>query len=190
MSVILAVSTGVAQAQAPPRNWQLGARVALTGSSQSSDPEGFTAFSTFPVETFVGYRVNDSFSLEFAARLESREIEQTAPTTMPLGSIEFVPLNLLLHYRLARGKWSPYATAGLNMTLAWEKSGLLDAMDVAPSFGPAVGAGVNRAVNDYLVWNVDFRWNLARTDLSSYGTREMRLIIDPASLGVGFAVRF
>ena len=192
--VAAALPTTLALAQAPPqprpRNWELGARLAITGASRSSDPSGYSAYSTFPLEGFASRRLSQGVSIQFTARLESREVEQTTPTTMPLGSIEFVPMNLLLHYRLSRGGWSPYVALGANATLVWEKSGLLDAMDASPSFGPAVGIGLNKKMTDYMVWNVEFRWNTARTELSSNGVREMRLTIDPASLGVGFGVRF
>ena len=67
---------------------------------------------------------------------------------------------------------------------------VLDSMDISPSFGPAVGIGVDVAMNDYLSLNADLRWNAATHDVTANGTQQLRLTIDPASLGVGFTVKF
>lgn len=191
MPPFLIITASFAQAQEPRRNWELGARLLATGSSHESEPSGYTVYSAVPLEVLGRRHVNDRFSVELAARMEAREIDQlTTPTNLRLGSIDFLAFNLLAQYRFGRGRWTPYVAAGGNATVAWEKTGALDSMDVSPSFGPAIGAGLNIAMNSYLYLNVDLRWNTASHDVTSHGTQQLRLTIDPAALGVAFTVRF
>jgi outer membrane protein len=106
-----------------------------------------------------------------------------------LGSLELVPLSLLAQVRApVSGPVRPYLGAGVHLTMAWEKSGVLDTMDVAHSVGPAVQAGADIRVSPAVAVNADITWYLHRTEVSTQGARIVSLRLDPLvlSAGVGF----
>ncbi|MEZ4584867.1 MAG: OmpW family outer membrane protein [Gemmatimonadales bacterium] len=190
----LVAIAGSSAAQSRPREkpWVMKTRLLVTGTNRSSEPEGFTTYTAFPLEVSIGRSLGGRFALELAARSESREVDRAAtPTAERLGTLELLPVSLLAQYRLGRGRVRPYLGVGGNLTVVWEKAGVLDSMEVSPSLGPALQAGVDVRLSEYLVFNADFRWNAMRTDLDAPGgPRFARLLIDAASLGVGLGVRF
>jgi outer membrane protein W len=173
--------------------WELGTRILATGTNRASNPAGYKMYTSFPLEVALRRSLGARFRLELAARNDSREIDREgSPTAVRLGSIEFVPMSILLQYRLrTTHNASPYLGLGANATLAWEKSGVLDSMNVSPSLGLAVDAGVDLKLTDYLAGNLDLRWNTWATNIDAHdGSRLARLMVDAASLGFGLAVRF
>jgi outer membrane protein W len=181
-----------AQATGEPGPWTFTTRLLAAGTNRTSEPTGYKVYSTFPLEIALRRALHPVVSLELAVRSESREVDrEQAPTALRLGSIEFLPVNLLL--QVSRGghhTFRPYAGLGGNLTVAWEKSGTLDSMDVSPSVGPAIQVGTDLSLTRQLNLNFNFRWNTHSTDIESHGVRLARLMIDAASLGVGFGVRF
>ncbi|MGE0555143.1 MAG: OmpW family protein [Gemmatimonadales bacterium] len=194
LAVLLVAITGssAAQSRAPEKPWVMKSRLLITGTNRSSEPDGFTTYTAFPLEVSIGRSLGGRVALELAARSESREVDRAAtPTAERLGTLELLPVSLLAQYRLGNGRLQPYLGVGGNLTVAWEKAGVLDSMEVSPSLGPALQAGVDLRLSDYLVFNADFRWNAMRTEIDApRGPRLARLLIDAASLGVGLGVRF
>jgi len=190
--LVAIAGSSAAQSRAPEKPWVMKTRLLITGTNRSSEPDGFTTYTAFPLEISIGRSLGGPFALELAARSESREVDRTAtPTAERLGTLELLPVSLLAQYRLGSGRLRPYLGIGGNLTVAWEKAGVLDSMEVSPSLGPALQAGVDVRLSDYLVLNADFRWNAMRTDIDApAGARFVRLLIDAASLGVGLGVRF
>ncbi len=174
-------------------NWEFDTRLLVTGSSHGSEPDGYTMYTAFPIEVAVRRTLSRRFCLELALRNESREVDKSAtPEAVRVGSIEFLPTYLLLQYHLrTTGTWRPYLGLGVNATIAWEKAGTLDSMNVSPSVGPAVQAGVDIELKSYLALNADFRWNTFTTTVEPDGGPTLAKIkVDPSSLGFGVAVRF
>lgn len=190
----LCVAALPARAGGDDRPWTIRTRAVMSGSSDHSEPDGYTVYSGIALEGAVGWAFHRIFALELAARTESREIDQaTGPDSedMRLGSVELLPVSLFVQVRPAW--WSrvhPYAGAGLNLTVAWEKSGMLDSTDLSPWVGPAIDLGADVDVASALFLNLDLRWNAYRTDVESEGRRMVRLQIDPISLGLGVGARF
>jgi outer membrane protein W len=180
-------------AQRPPTNWEFHVRLLATGTNRASEPAGFKAYSAFPLEVGLRRAIDRRVRLELSVRSESREIDQAAsPTAVRLGSLEVLPLNLVAQYRFRIGSAvQPYLGAGVNATMAWEKSGVLDSMNVSPSLGPTLQAGLDIPLDRNFTFNADFRWNTWKTTIESDGgSRLARLMVDPSSLGVGIAVHF
>jgi outer membrane protein len=174
------------------RYWDFSTRLLITGTNRGSEPADYHLYSTFPLEVALRRATGARVRVELAVRSESRELTQgTGPSHIRLGSIDFLPVNLTVHYRFRPGqRVRPYVGAGLNATVAWEKSGTVDSMNVSPSLGPAVQGGVEVRLNEYLSFSVDFRWyTFATTIEAPDGTRLTKLLVDPSSLGVGLAVR-
>ncbi len=168
-------------------------RAVAAGSSDHSDPPGYTVYSAFAIEAGLNWAPHPLFAVEIDARTESREVDVASPTggdDVRLGSIELLPLNLLAQYRpFPGGALHPYLGAGLSLTTAWEKSGALDDTRVTPGIGPAVQLGLDIDLSSSVLLNLDARWNLYRPNLENAGQHIATLRVDPISLGIGLGFR-
>jgi outer membrane protein len=186
----------LAAAQAPVEHtapWTFTTRLLATGSSDKSEPDGYKAFSAVTLEAALRRNFGRILGLELMARTESREVDSLVPSgeDRRLGSLELLPLSLMLQFHPAsHGAVRPYAGAGVNLTVAWEKSGALDSLDMGGSVGPALQAGADFDLSSRTLLNVDLRWNRLTADLENAGARLTRLKLDPLSLGVGLGFRF
>jgi outer membrane protein W len=181
-----------AQGTAPSSAWAFTTRVLATGSSDHSEPDGFQAYSAFTLEAALRRRLGGSFAAELTVRTESREVDSlvTSGEDRRLGSIELLPLNLFLQYRLGGRSVHPYAGAGVSATFAWEKSGLLDSTDMKGSIGPAIQVGADVDLSSSVLLNTDLKWNRMRADLKNGEARLADIRVDPLSLGIGLGFRF
>lgn len=190
----LVPSARVAQTSAvAERPWVFTTRVLVTGSSDHSDLPGYQVYSAFTLEAGLCRRLSRLFAAELTIRTESREIDSLVPSgeDRRLGSLELLPVDLLFQFRLpTKGGVHPYAGAGVNLTVAWEKSGLLDSVDMAGSVGPALQVGADLDLSSYALLNVDLKWNSLTADLSNAGTRLASIQMDPLTLGIGVGFRF
>jgi len=198
---LLLLTAAAAQAQAPspsappPGPWTFTTHLVLTGSSDEaeSDPEGYKVYSAIALDVAVQRRLGSRLAFEVSLRTESREVTVRGPDgeEAPLGSVEALPLSLLIQYRpRAGGSFRPYIGGGLNLTVVWEKAGALDSTDLSPSVSPAVQLGTDVRLSPRVFLNVDMKWNPWRTDLELEGKTLARLRIDPLALGVGVGFRF
>lgn len=194
VALVLVLLPEVVLGQPSESVWSARTRLQLTGTSDSSDPVGYTVYSGVPIEVSLRRDVGRRVSVEASASLESREVDTIRAGVSPrlnLGSIQTLPLTVLLQARpWSGGRFRPYAGVGANVTMFWEKSGALDSMDLTPGIGLAVQLGTDIVLSDAAVFNVDVKWNQLETDLESGGATVARLSINPLSLGVGFGFRF
>jgi outer membrane protein len=177
----------------PPVPWSFRTRIVMSGNSDQSEPAGYTVYSGIGIEAALARSIGRRFSAELAIRTESREVDRdlTATSYDRLGALELLPVNLTLHWRPRSGRsFDPYLGAGLNLTVAWEMSGALDTLDMAPHVGPALQVGTDIALSRTAFLNLDLRWNTLTTELSHAGTTVARLVVDPVALGVGVGFRF
>jgi len=84
----------------------------------------------------------------------------------------------------------PYAGAGMNLTVAWEKSGTLDSTDMPGSVGPALQAGVDIDLASDVLLNVDVKWNSLTAKLENGGVPLTDIRMDPIALGLGVGFGF
>jgi outer membrane protein len=188
----------VASAQPAPSSagpWSIRTRVQLSGSSDLSEEEGYRVYSGVPIEISVRRELGGRFGLEFSGALESREVDVASPDgsdRVNLGSIQTLPINVLVQYyfRGDAARVRPYAGAGLNLTVFWEKSGALDSSDLSPGGGLALQVGTDIALSAAVVFNLDLKWNQLATDLELDGRTLARLSIHPLTFGAGFGFRF
>jgi outer membrane protein len=191
--VALASTRALAQSLQPDREsaFTFRTRALVTGSSDHSDPPGYKVYSTFPLEAGLGWSFHRLFALEIDARTESHEVDvasASGPDTR-LGSIELLPIYALAQVRPWAGTLRPYAGLGANLTVVWEKSGLLDDTRIPPAIGPAVQLGLDIVLSRVVVLNFDARWNVLRLHLEGGTAPPATLRIDPLSLGVGLGFR-
>lgn len=174
--------------------WSVRTRAVMSGSSDHSEPDGYTVYSGISLEAGVAWAFHRLFAGELTMRTESREIDQATgegSEDMRLGSVELLPMSLLVQIRPPWwARVHPYAGAGLNLTVAWEKSGMLDSADLSPGLGPAVQLGADVDLGRALFLNLDLRWNAYRTEVERADSPMVRLRIDPLSLGLGVGARF
>lgn len=174
--------------------WSARTRVQITSASDASESDGYTVYSGVPIELSVRKDLGRFVSVEASAALESREVETVRAGVSPrlnLGSIEAMPLNIVALVRPWTGRRvQPYAGLGGHLTVFWEKSGVLDPMDLTPSAGLVLQAGADLVLSSTAVLNLDVKWNRLEPELESGGAPVARLAINPLTLGVGFGFRF
>ena len=190
--LLVAASPAWSQDTEPEWHGMLVTSVFVSGNSSRSDPAGYTVYSGIGLSAAVRRYVGRLLAVELSARTESREVDVSQPTgpDLRLGSLDLLPVNLVLELRAPlRGSIRPYAGAGVNLTLAWEKTGVLDPMDVSAEIGPAIQLGSDFALSPRIVLNLDVKWNTYRPRVSSANAPVVTLKVDPLllSTGIGFA---
>ncbi|MEZ4411773.1 MAG: OmpW family outer membrane protein [Gemmatimonadales bacterium] len=194
LTLFLVGVIGTTQAQeATAPNWTLFTRAFVAGGSYSSSPAGFESYSGIGLEIALQRQIGARWAAAFTLRTESREVD-SVPSSGPslrYGSVELLPMSLLVQYQpRVHGAWQPYLGLGATFTVAWEKSGVLDTLDVPPYLGPAVQAGVEFALAPAVLLNLDLRWNTDRLTFQSSGSDLAELKIDPMTIGFGVGFRF
>ena len=146
MAVTLFFVSSDGYARDPERSpWIFRTRAVLSGNSHDSDPAGFIAYSGLALEAGVTRGFSGAFAAEVCLRTESREIDREVSSgpAERLGSIEVLPLTATVQYRPdLPGSLHPYLGIGAAVSFTWEKSGLLDSMDVGTHLGRAKTEGL------------------------------------------------
>lgn len=193
VAILGSASCRAENTDAGSENWLFRSGLVLSGNSDESEPAGLKAYSGVAIEIGVRRRLRHSLAAELSLRTESREIDQEMPPQPPerLGSIEMAPVAFTLLYSPSySGRFHPYVGFGVCLTLAWEKSGVLDSLDIAPYIGPAIQLDLDYDLSDIAVLNADLRWNMLRSDIKLAGERFAKLKIDPIVLGFSVGFRF
>src|SRR5690349_18306 len=134
--LVLLTQELAAQSSSSARPWTFLTRLVATGSSDRSEPAGYKVYSSFALDGGLRRDLSRTLAAELRLRTESREVDSlvTSGEDRRLGSLELLPMNLTLQLRpFPAGSVRPYAGGGLNLTVAWEKSGALDSVDMAGS---------------------------------------------------------
>ena len=174
-------------------NWTFRTRAVMTGTSDASEPEGYKVYSGISMEASVTRALTRSLVLCWNVGTLSREVELTEPgtTKVNLGSIEVLPVDVMVQWSLRRGgRFHPYVGGGINVAVYWEKSGALDSTDLTPTVGPTVGLGFDYDISPRMIFNVDFRAARATTDLKAEGSTIATLSLHPSTLAAGIGFRF
>jgi outer membrane protein W len=190
--IALVVMASPSAAQQAGRPWTFRTSVLLTGNSDTS-PEGYKAMSGFGLGVAVRRQITGILSAELTLATVSREvvIEEPSGVESSQGSIESIPMNLLVQVRPSlNGGVHPYAGLGLNFTPVWEKTGALDSDDIAPTFGIAAQLGVDIDLSPGVLVNVDLLWNTAEPDIEADGVRVTTLTMNTFTLSAGVGFRF
>ena len=187
--VLVATGHVAAQSEHP---WTLRTRALLVGANAESDPVGLDLYSAFTVEADISRRFGRHFAVELILASASHEVTSTVDgVEVPLGSVELLPPTLLAQYHfLPEARVHPYIGAGVNLSIFYEKSGDLDALDLATKVAPAAQAGVDVDLSDRMMLNFDVKWIWLETTLENQGVSLAELTIDPFILGAGVGFRF
>ncbi|MBB3189810.1 OmpW/AlkL family protein [Halomonas cerina] len=137
----------------------------------------------------LGYQFHDKLGIELNG---TEPVEHDlALGGAGIGSVERMPLNLMLNYYPLGGTPSrvqPYVGAGLNYTHFSEEE--LAGLDVDESYGAAGQVGVDLAVTDYLLVGAFARYADVDADVSVGGTDIGEAEVDPTTIGGVLTLRF
>ncbi|HEX5634967.1 MAG TPA: OmpW family outer membrane protein [Gemmatimonadales bacterium] len=195
----------VAAAQDPAHldhPWMVRARgvyIAPTG--------GTTTLGGLPLEVGADATAEIDISRRFGKYLGAELVLATAAHEVrledgaSLGSVHILPPTLLLQFHLPlAGKVHPYIGAGVNYTMIYDKTGVLETpglaiegaeeLDLGDSFGFAGQVGLDFDIGERAVFNVDFKYVDLKTELSVDGTSLGDVDVTPIIFGVGFGYRF
>ena len=169
-------------------------RGTLSGNSAESEPPGYEVFSGLAIEAALEREVGHHLAVELSVRTESREVEGPEGPGLEkrLGSLEMLPINLLVVWRprVERAILRPYVGAGLNATVIWEKSGLLDSTDPPSNFSPAITLGADIRLSSRAALSLDAKWHKMNVDLKGLADPAPSVTLDPLALGLGLGLSF
>ena len=194
VAMLLVPALASAQGRETRPDWRALARLALSGTSHASTPEGYEIYSGLAFEVAVARRLGDVFAAELSVRIESREVEGPASLAdRALGSLEMIPVNLTVQWRPRDpidAVFQPYAGAGLNMTAVWEKSGALDSTDSPPSFAPVGQIGGVVRVGAGTLLTLDVKWHPMDIEIEGLSDPAPSIEVDPLTLAIGMGFTF
>jgi outer membrane protein len=177
--------------------WMVRARATHLSPADKSDQVGGTgAYDRISVEkrTIPEFDISYFFSKNLAAELVLT-IPQKHDVMLDgvvIGSFKHLPPTLLAQYRFdAIGSVTPYLGAGLNYTRISSVSLLGGAADLENhSFGLALQAGVDFAIDSHWSLNVDLKRINIRSDVVAGGAKISAVKVDPTLVAIGVGYRF
>lgn len=151
----------------------------------------------------ISYFFTDNIAAELILGVTPHDVsaQGTSVGDLDLGDVTLLPPTLTVQYHFnPEGQVRPYVGAGVNYTLFFNEdlpSGtVLDSIDYDPSFGLALQAGVDYALNERWFLNFDVKKVWINTDVTIDATTALSAVvdadvdIDPWIIGVGFGWRY
>lgn len=137
------------------------------------------------------------FSYFFTKTIAAELILGTTPHAVratggvDVGDVWLLPPTLTLQYHpLPDERISPYVGAGINYTMFYGEDGGLPGFKVHDTFGFALQAGVDYAIDDAWSLNLDVKQIFLRPEAEAAGLAVEEVRIDPLIVGVGLGYRF
>lgn len=188
-------------------DWQFRLRAITVQPDESADIAtigGDVDINTSVVPEFdISYFFTDNIAAELILAVTPHDVTAvgTALGDVDLGDVTLLPPTLTVQYHFApEGQIRPYVGVGVNYTLFFNEdlpSGtVLDSIDYDPSFGLALQAGVDYALNERWFLNFDIKKVWINTDVTVDGTTNLGAVveadvdIDPVIFGVGIGWRY
>jgi len=114
---------------------------------------------------------------------------------VPLGDVQLLPPTLTLQYHFPLGgRVKPYIGAGINYTFFFDATpagGAVTALSFSNDVGIALQAGVDIAIDDHWLINIDVKklWLDTKATINN-GAIIANIDVDPWIIGVGLGYRF
>jgi len=191
--LLFAMAAGPAAAE-EAGDWLL--RVGATYVDPKSDNGDVVEVDAAPSLTFeIGYMVTDNWAVELLAAWPFEHDINLAADGTEVASTQHLPPTLYGVYHFnQRGRVQPYLGAGVNYTVFFDEdtSGPLAGADLEldPSFGLSVVAGVDIAINERWFANASVRYIDIDTDAELDGASLETVEIDPICWGLNIGYRF
>lgn len=201
-AAVMTVTPALAQSEG---QWHVRGRIISVIPDDSADIDpigGDTDISTSYVpELDITYFFNENVAAELILGVTPHDVKAvgTALGDVDLGDVTLLPPTLTLQYHFQpQAQFSPYVGAGVNATVFFNEdlpSGSpLQSIDYDESFGLALQAGVDIAVNETWSLNVDVKKIFINTDVTidagALGTVTADVDINPTVVGIGLGRRF
>jgi outer membrane protein W/outer membrane protein OmpA-like peptidoglycan-associated protein len=144
------------------------------------------------------YLVRENVGVELLLTIPQKH-SVSLPGVGELGTLKHLPPTLTVKYYFLTGRVRPYVGAGINLTLFSDANfGPLQSVlgggasvDISNnSFGPALQAGADVALNEHWQLSLDAKKVWISTDVDVNGTRVLTEGIDPWIYGIGVGYRF
>ena len=201
LAVLLATMGGQAFAQSSDLSpWQVRLRGIAVVPDESADISviGGDAHvnNDYVPELDITYFLSDHLALELILATTKHYVTavDTVAGDVPVGSVRLLPPTLTLQYHIIpEGKVRPYVGAGINYTFFYNENPegtVVNEMRVKNSFGFALQAGIDFALSENWMFNVDVK--KVFLDTTAYLNDEAivaKIKIDPWIFGVGFGYR-
>jgi len=188
-------------------DWQFRVRAITVQPDEGADIQtigGDVDIDTSVVPEFdISYFFTDNIAAELILGVTPHDVMavDTAVGDLDLGDVTLLPPTLTLQYHFnPEGQVRPYLGAGVNYTIFFNDdlpSGtILDGIDYDPSFGLALQAGVDYAINERWFLNFDVKKVWINTDVTVDASTALNAVvnadvdIDPWIVGVGFGWRY
>jgi outer membrane protein len=186
MSLLL----GVSPALADQGDWMFRFRLI----DIAPDDAGTDQLEDIGVDDDFTFAIDISRFLTENLALEVMAATAAQPITLEggsIGSVHHLPPTVTLQWHFTPdGDFSPYVGAGLNYTIFYEQTGVLDELDLDDSFGLAGQLGADFKVGSTIFMNVDVKYVNIETDVKVDGTGLGTIEINPWVFGVGFGHRW
>ena len=149
-------------------------------------------------ELDFSYFFTDNIAVELILAVTPHDVAAvgTALGDIDLGDVTLLPPTLTLQYHfMPKETMSPYVGVGVNYTKFFDadvsSGGVVTDIDYDSSFGLALQAGIDYALNERWLINVDVKKVWINTDVSiNAGAVTADVDIDPWIFGFGFGYRF
>lgn len=184
--------------------WQLRVRaIDINPTASSSTITGLggqvnqISSDTVP-ELDISYFFTKHVSTELILATSNHDINATGTALgqVDLGSVGVLPPTLTLQYHfLPDHLVNPYVGAGINYTIFYDANSgaTADSIDYTNSFGPALQAGVDIAINQNWMINFDVKYIAIETNATvnvGSSAYTSNVDINPMVYGVGIGYRF
>lgn len=191
----LTLMTGNVMAQESP--WLVRVRAVHIDTADKSDPVGGVGASdrihvdnkTIP-EVDISYFFTKNIATELILTYPQKH--DVTLDGSKIGSIKHLPPTLTVQYHfMPEASFRPYVGAGINYT-TFSGVNLLNGAGSLEhdSFGLALQAGADVAIDKNWSINFDLKKVQIRSDVFISGTKASRVKVDPVLLGVGIGYRF
>ena len=186
-TAVAALALGAAM-PADAQNWMVRGRVIGVLPDASSSLSGLDVDDAYTVELDLSYFFTKNIAVEVIAATTRHEVTLNGTS---LGKVSVLPPTVTLQYHFTDlGAWKPYVGGGLNYTWFYDV-GLSSPLDVSRnSWGGALQAGVDYAIDKNWMLNFDVKYIWISTDVSAAGSRLTTLDINPWVVGLGVGYRF
>ncbi|MFO1308826.1 MAG: OmpW family outer membrane protein [Burkholderiales bacterium] len=184
----VAVLALCAAVPADAQNWLVRGRAIGVLPDASSSLSGLDVDDAYTVELDLSYFFTKNIAVEVIAATARHEVTLNGTS---LGKVSVLPPTVTLQYHFTDlGAWKPYVGGGLNYTWFYDV-GLQSPLDISRnSWGGALQAGVDYAIDKNWLINVDVKYIWISTDVSAAGSKLTTLDINPWVVGLGVGYRF
>ena len=156
-------------------------------------PANITATTSVVPELDISYFITDNFAVELILGVTPHDVKLGGAGTI-VEDAWLLPPTLTLQYHKAFGAFKPYIGAGINYTavISSNPTALIGNRDHWDgSFGYALQAGFDYAINDKWSFNFDVKKVWLNMDLTvGAGATPASVDLDPWVIGTGIGYRF